>query len=126
MFSILNEMRDKSQPKATGVVTTSIGTAAAIYVLVAVTGYLSFGDNVKGNIVGMCKLFLSHFSRTGANFLRKTFLLLRPRSAKPQSLSSSCSRIHFKYIPAAPRSTPSSNGVLAPAAARLMHERRHC
>lgn len=62
MFSILNEMRDKSQPKATGVVTTSIGTAAAIYVLVAVTGYLSFGDNVKGNIVGMCKFFLLHLS----------------------------------------------------------------
>lgn len=54
MFAILNEMKDKSQPRATGVVTTSIGTAATIYVVVAITGYLSFGDNVSGNIVGMC------------------------------------------------------------------------
>lgn len=37
------------------VILTSIGTAAVIYLSVAITGYLSFGDNITSNIVGMCK-----------------------------------------------------------------------
>jgi amino acid permease len=41
--------------RTTSVVIASIGSAASVYVLVAITGYLSFGDAVKGNIVGMCK-----------------------------------------------------------------------
>lgn len=55
MFSILNEISDNSQFRTTGVVIASIGGAACLYVLVAITGYLSFGNNVVGNIVGMCK-----------------------------------------------------------------------
>ncbi|PNS18035.1 Vacuolar amino acid transporter 5 [Sphaceloma murrayae] len=51
MFSILNEINDNSHRSTTAVVTASIGTSGAIYVLVAITGYLSFGDNVIGNIV---------------------------------------------------------------------------
>jgi amino acid permease len=51
MFSILNEIKDNSPFRTTSVVTASIGSAASIYVLVAVTGYLSFGDNIMGNIV---------------------------------------------------------------------------
>jgi hypothetical protein len=39
----------------TSVIAASIGSAASVYVLVAITGYLSFGNNVAGNIVGMCK-----------------------------------------------------------------------
>jgi hypothetical protein len=41
--------------RTTSVVASSIGSAAGVYILVAITGYLSFGDNVLGNIVGMCK-----------------------------------------------------------------------
>lgn len=51
MFSILNEIKDNRPTRTTGVVTGSIGTAASIYILVAITGYISFGDNVVGNIV---------------------------------------------------------------------------
>jgi amino acid permease len=51
MFSILNEIKDNRPVRTTGVVTASIGTACSIYILVAITGYLSFGDNVVGNIV---------------------------------------------------------------------------
>ncbi|PPJ50263.1 hypothetical protein CBER1_04896 [Cercospora berteroae] len=51
MFSILNEIADNSPKRTTAVVTASIGTAASTYILVAVTGYLTFGDNVLGNIV---------------------------------------------------------------------------
>ena len=54
MFSILNEIADNSHFRTTSVVTGSIGSAAFLYILVAITGYLSFGNNVAGNIVGMC------------------------------------------------------------------------
>lgn len=55
MFSILNEISDNSHFQTTSVVLSSIGSAGFIYLLVAITGYLSFGDNVAGNIVGQCK-----------------------------------------------------------------------
>lgn len=51
MFSILNELSHPIPVRTTSVVTASIGTAAAIYVLVAMTGYLSFGSSVLGNII---------------------------------------------------------------------------
>lgn len=51
MFSILNEIANNSHFNTTSVVGTSIGSAGLIYVLVAITGYLSFGNNVVGNIV---------------------------------------------------------------------------
>jgi amino acid permease len=51
MFSVLNEIADNSHFRTTAVVSVSIGTAAAIYILVAITGYLSFGNEVGGNIV---------------------------------------------------------------------------
>ncbi|KAJ6107498.1 Vacuolar amino acid transporter 5 [Penicillium sp. IBT 18751x] len=53
MFSILNEIKNNSHFRTTSVVFASIGSAAATYILVAITGYLSFGDHVAGNIVGM-------------------------------------------------------------------------
>jgi len=51
MFSILNELAHPTSFRTTSVVIFSIGTAAAIYVLVAMTGYLSFGSSVLGNII---------------------------------------------------------------------------
>ena len=51
MFSILNEIGNNSHFRTTGVVLASIGTAAFLYILVAITGYLSFGNAVGGNIV---------------------------------------------------------------------------
>lgn len=53
MFSVLNEIANNSHFRTTSVVLTSIGSAAATYILVAITGYLSFGNNVGGNIVSM-------------------------------------------------------------------------
>jgi len=50
----MNEMRDQAPKKTLSVILTSIGTAALIYLSVAITGYLSFGDNITSNIVGMC------------------------------------------------------------------------
>lgn len=53
MFSILNEIGNNSHFRTTAVVFASAGSAAATYILVAITGYLSFGNSVGGNIVGM-------------------------------------------------------------------------
>ncbi|KAL2022949.1 hypothetical protein VTK56DRAFT_4164 [Thermocarpiscus australiensis] len=53
MFSILNEIKDNSPASIVGVISASIGSAASVYILVAITGYLTFGSDVKGNIVGM-------------------------------------------------------------------------
>lgn len=53
MFSVLNEIKNNSHFRTTSVVVTSIGTACFVYILVAITGYLSYGDNVGGNIVAM-------------------------------------------------------------------------
>jgi amino acid permease len=35
------------------VIVTSIGTAVGLYLLVAFTGYMSYGSNVSGNIISM-------------------------------------------------------------------------
>ncbi|KAL8681194.1 MAG: hypothetical protein Q9186_002651 [Xanthomendoza sp. 1 TL-2023] len=55
MFSILNEIGSNTHFRTTSVVVASVGIAAFIYILVAVTGYLSFGNAVLGNIVSICK-----------------------------------------------------------------------
>lgn len=44
-----------TQHSIVGVISASIGSAASIYILVAITGYLTFGNSVVGNIVSMCK-----------------------------------------------------------------------
>lgn len=61
MFSILNEIKDNSPASIVGVIGGSIGSAAAVYILVAVTGYLTFGNDIKGNIVGMCQWASIHY-----------------------------------------------------------------
>ncbi|UPX10583.1 uncharacterized protein EKO05_0001234 [Ascochyta rabiei] len=53
MFSILNEIANNSHFRTTTVIGASIGGACALYILTGITGYLSYGDNIKGNIVSM-------------------------------------------------------------------------
>lgn len=53
MFSVINEIKDNSPGSIVGVISASIGSAASIYVLVAITGYFTFGNDVLGNIVMM-------------------------------------------------------------------------
>jgi len=55
----MNEISDNSSRNTGATVYLSIGIAAAIYLLVAITGYLSFGDNVGGNIIAMYKESIS-------------------------------------------------------------------
>ncbi|KAA8892984.1 transmembrane amino acid transporter protein-domain-containing protein [Sphaerosporella brunnea] len=51
MFAIVNEIEDNSHKSTLSVVLGSICSAAGVYVLVAITGYLSFGDHLGGNII---------------------------------------------------------------------------
>ncbi|KAG6020078.1 hypothetical protein E4U40_006421 [Claviceps sp. LM458 group G5] len=53
MFSIVNEIKDNSPPAMVRVISASIGSAASIYILVAITGYITFGNNIVGNIILM-------------------------------------------------------------------------
>lgn len=53
IFSIVNEIQDVSQKNVNGVLITAIGGSWIVYLLVAITGYLSYGDSVNGNIVSM-------------------------------------------------------------------------
>jgi len=53
MFSILNEISDASHASTLSVIVGSIGTAAGIYILVGITGYVSYGNAVGGNIIAM-------------------------------------------------------------------------
>ncbi|KAF1849187.1 uncharacterized protein K460DRAFT_394074 [Cucurbitaria berberidis CBS 394.84] len=53
MFSILNEIADNSHFRTTTVIFGSIGGACVLYILTGITGYLSYGDNIRGNIVSM-------------------------------------------------------------------------
>ena len=53
MFSILNEIANNSHFRTTTVIVASIGGACALYILTGITGYLSYGDNIRGNIVSM-------------------------------------------------------------------------
>ncbi|CCG83831.1 protein of unknown function [Taphrina deformans PYCC 5710] len=53
IFTVVNEIRDTSQKQINVVVSTAIGGSWFVYLLVAITGYLSYGDNVNGNIVSM-------------------------------------------------------------------------
>ena len=55
MFSILNEIENNSHRSTTSVISVTIGTSVFVYILVAMTGYLSYGSNVNGNIISMCK-----------------------------------------------------------------------
>lgn len=48
------------------VVMSSIGSAATIYILVAITGYVTFGNDIVGNIVLMCKFSHHLLSLAGA------------------------------------------------------------
>lgn len=80
MFSILNEISSNSHFRTTSVVVASNGTSCLIYLLVAITGYLSFGNAVLGNIVGMCGSSNVRHARISVELIRKQTprLSLRP------------------------------------------------
>jgi amino acid permease len=46
LFPIYNELKVNTQKRMTAIITTSIGSAALTYEVIAILGYLTFGDKV--------------------------------------------------------------------------------
>ncbi|GAA6061147.1 hypothetical protein JCM10212_001747 [Sporobolomyces blumeae] len=53
IFAVFNELKSNTQPRLNLVVGTSIGSAALIYEVLGVLGYLAFGSKVGGNLIEM-------------------------------------------------------------------------
>lgn len=53
MYSVMNELRDPSERSYRAIILVSVLSAAFFYLVVGVCGYLTFGDNVGGNIISM-------------------------------------------------------------------------
>ncbi|KAF9163938.1 hypothetical protein DFQ27_002708 [Actinomortierella ambigua] len=53
IFSVYNELSDNGQSMLNRIITTSIGSAAVIYHIVAILGYMTFGNSVGSNIILM-------------------------------------------------------------------------
>jgi amino acid permease len=92
MFSIINELEDDSPSSLVRVIGSSIGSAATIYIVVAITGYITFGNDVVGNIISMCKpyptVWLPLLARQPLSFLfsspsRCKFIPVAHRSTLP-------------------------------------------
>ncbi|BEI91516.1 uncharacterized protein CcaverHIS019_0403360 [Cutaneotrichosporon cavernicola] len=53
LFPIYNELKDRSQGKMNLVIGSSIMSAASVYELLGVVGYLTFGSKVSSNVMAM-------------------------------------------------------------------------
>lgn len=51
MFSIINESKDRSLTSLTGLINTAIAISLALFIVVGLAGYLTFGDLVTGNVI---------------------------------------------------------------------------
>ncbi|CAX43578.1 vacuolar amino acid transporter, putative [Candida dubliniensis CD36] len=51
MFSIINEARDKSLTSLTKLVNFAIGISSLLFIVVGLSGYLTFGQDVDGNVI---------------------------------------------------------------------------
>ncbi|WWD22334.1 hypothetical protein CI109_106825 [Kwoniella shandongensis] len=53
LFPIYNELENKSQKRMNTVIGTSIGSAAVVYEILGIVGYLTFGSKVGSNVIAM-------------------------------------------------------------------------
>ncbi|WRT63603.1 uncharacterized protein IL334_000526 [Kwoniella shivajii] len=53
LFPIYNELKGKSQKKMNTVIVASMGSAAAVYEVIGIIGYLTFGSKVGSNVIAM-------------------------------------------------------------------------
>lgn len=96
MFSLVNELEDKGGKTINKVIGASIGTAMVLYVVVGVTGYLSFGDNVQPNvIVGYPHSISSTVGRIAIVIL---VMLSYPLQCHPARASINHIMHYFKYV----------------------------
>ncbi len=55
IFAVFNELKSNTERRTNSVVFGSIGTGAGVYLVIAILGYLMFGDNAKPNMLLSCK-----------------------------------------------------------------------
>ncbi|WWD06078.1 hypothetical protein V865_004163 [Kwoniella europaea PYCC6329] len=53
LFPIYNELKNKNQKKMNTVIVASMGSAAAVYEVIGIMGYLTFGSKVGSNVIAM-------------------------------------------------------------------------
>lgn len=53
LFPIYNELKDKTQKKMNLIISSSIFSAAGVYEVLGIVGYLTFGDKVGSNVIAM-------------------------------------------------------------------------
>ncbi|AMD20465.1 HDL279Cp [Eremothecium sinecaudum] len=85
MFSIVNELRDNSIRGCVKVVTTSISLAVVLYVTIGGLGYLTFGNNITGNIITLYPQALS--STIGRVAILLLVMLAFPLQCHPARVS---------------------------------------
>ncbi|KAH3666686.1 hypothetical protein WICMUC_005503 [Wickerhamomyces mucosus] len=96
MFSLANELEDKSNENINRVISRSIGVAMLLYILVGITGYLSFGDNVEPNvIVGYSHSISSTIGRIAIVIL---VMLSYPLQCHPARASINHILHYFKHV----------------------------
>jgi amino acid permease len=74
MFTIHNELFDNSQQRKNSIVLTAIGSAAAVYEIIGIIGYLNFGDDVRSNIIAMCRYCWFNNTACQAIFTQSTLI----------------------------------------------------
>ncbi|CDR37800.1 CYFA0S01e17480g1_1 [Cyberlindnera fabianii] len=85
MFTLINELNSQSGKIVNKVIFTAIGIAMSLYILVGLTGYISFGDKVGPNIiVGYTKSLSSTIGRVAIVIL---VMLSYPLQCHPARLS---------------------------------------
>lgn len=96
MFSLVNELEDRGGKVINRVISTAIGTAMTLYLVVGITGYLSFGDNVEPNvIVGYPQTVSSTVGRIAIVIL---VMLSYPLQCHPARASINHIMHYFKHV----------------------------
>lgn len=93
----MNEIKDNSPSSIVQVIGSSIGLAGCIYIVVSITGYITFGNAIVANIVSMCK-FGGVRNRLNPTNYEEIPPVLLPQSAKLRLSSSYCSQSLCKFI----------------------------
>lgn len=121
MFSILNEISNNSHFHTTSVIIASIGTGIALYILTGITGYLSYGDNITGNIVSMYPT--SAASTIGRLAIVVLVMFSYPLQIHPCRASvDACLKWRPKSSKLGSEASPSRSGLLGDAAAPPRHQ----
>lgn len=96
MFSLVNELENKSGKVINKVISCAIGIAMTLYIIVGLTGYLSFGDNVQPNVI------VGYPQTTSATVGRVAIVILvmlsYPLQCHPARASINHIMHYFKYV----------------------------